>query len=276
MKLTCKPLDESTHSLSLVSIIYQFSSPIADYVCDGQCANFQDNCEGENFYPLFALLWELPWCNRSYKIRLSLSFLILTHIYFYYYLSRSLSFFFSPTSLVYLPLFDSLSSSSLHYTLSPPQTIKFLTARFVVLFGLRNVWEQRRARLSPALPSWEIITEGYPPTSLTLPHLFSLFLSLRLRTGLVSEGMRQASSSVRSRWFREKLCCNTTTLRGLSLSLSYRCQPFFTGQFSITVDQFSGADVAMGEHGDNACVECLAMKCVGAEHLQWRAPFHYL
>lgn len=34
--------------------------------------------------------------------------------------------------------------------------------------------------------------------------------------------------------------------------------------------------IAMGELGDNACVECLVMKCVGAEHLQWRVPFHYL
>lgn len=54
-------------------------------------------------------------------------------------------------------------------------------------------------------------------------------------------------------------------------SVSSRCRVsglFFTGQFTIAVDQLSGADVAMGEQGDNACVECLVMKCVGAEHLQ--------
>ena len=46
--------------------------------------------------------------------------------------------------------------------------------------------------------------------------------------------------------------------------------PFFfsVDRLTVTVDQLSGADVAMGERGDNACVECLAMKCVGAEHLQ--------
>lgn len=32
----------------------------------------------------------------------------------------------------------------------------------------------------------------------------------------------------------------------------------------------------MAEMADNACVECLAMKCVGAEHRQRRAPFYYL
>lgn len=26
--------------------------------------------------------------------------------------------------------------------------------------------------------------------------------------------------------------------------------------------------IAMGEQGDNACVKCLAMECVGAEQLQ--------
>ncbi len=51
---------------------------------------------------------------------------------------------------------------------------------------------------------------------------------------------------------------------------------FFSGHFTSTVDQLNGVDVAMGERGDNACVECLEMKCVGAENLQWRAPFHYL
>lgn len=42
----------------------------------------------------------------------------------------------------------------------------------------------------------------------------------------------------------------------------------FTGQYTIAVDQFSGADEAMGEQGGNACAECLAMECVGAEQLQ--------
>lgn len=54
----------------------------------------------------------------------------------------------------------------------------------------------------------------------------------------------------------------------LSLSSGVSGSRFFGGQFTIAVDQLSGVDVAMGEQGDNACVECLVMKCVGAEHLQ--------
>lgn len=57
--------------------------------------------------------------------------------------------------------------SSLHYMLLPVWPIKYLTPRFVVLFSLRNILDQRR--LSALRPSWEIITVGYPPTSCTLP-----------------------------------------------------------------------------------------------------------
>lgn len=45
-------------------------------------------------------------------------------------------------------------------------------------------------------------------------------------------------------------------------------QAILTGQFTITADQFIGGDAAMAEQGDNACVEWLGIKCVGAEQLQ--------
>ncbi len=59
-----------------------------------------------------------------------------------------------------------------------------------------------------------------------------------------------------------------TILRSLS-SLGFHPGVGYGAIFYRSVyDQLSGADVAMGEQCDNACVECLVMKCVGAEHLQ--------
>lgn len=40
------------------------------------------------------------------------------------------------------------------------------------------------------------------------------------------------------------------------------------GPFTAAAGQICGADVAAGAQDDDACAECLAMKRVGAEHLQ--------
>lgn len=182
---------------------------------------------------------------------------------------------FSP-SLSFLHLcFTPSLFSSLHYVLLPGWPIKYLTPRFVVLFSLRNILDQRCMALCLA----PLLRDNYCGVSSYLLHtpflsfFFSFLHSLRLRPGHASEGMRQAAPLCTFQ-MSQKLHCDTTLRVPFFRFLS--CCWFFAGRLNAAVDQFSGSDEGMGEMGDNACVECLAMKCVGAEHRQWRAPFHYL
>lgn len=112
--------------------------------------------------------------------------------------------------------------SSLHYMLLPVWPIKYLTARFVVLFSLRNILDQRCMALCLA----PLLGDNYCGVSSYLLHtpsscffFFSFLHSLRLRPGHASEGMRQAAS-LRTFQMSQKLHCDTT-LRVPFLSFSF-------------------------------------------------------
>lgn len=55
----------------------------------------------------------------------------------------------------------------------------------------------------------------------------------------------------------------------MNRSLSYKVSAVYMDPFTAAAGQICGADVAAGARDDDdACAECLAMKRVGAEHLQ--------
>lgn len=159
--------------------------------------------------------------------------------------------------------------------LLPVWPIKYLTARFVVMFSLRNILDQRCMALCLA----PLLGDNYCGVSSYLLHTSSSRFFFSFSTHCVFALVMRARECdklrlcVRFRWVRS---CTVIQLWESLFCRFLSCIWFFTGRLNAAVDQFSGSDEGMGEMGDNACVECLAMKCVGAEHRQWRAPFHYL